>query len=208
MKIEFENIDDKNRKLIRKWIKSVLTLAKKQISLKDAVIKVARTKNSEDYKELKGIGGYCPSDSLIQISVDESNSGFGFDSFALTLTHELNHLARRQSGIKTGEDTFMECLISEGLADYFCHQLFGKYPVWIKNQDDATIKRYLKLSEPIINIRMTDKLYKTWFTTGSKKQNIPKWAGYDLGLYLTSRIFRKNKSQKMSELIKLSASDI
>lgn len=208
MKIEIENISDKNTKLIREWIKDVLMLVEKQISLKNAVIKVDRINHPEDYKELNGVGGHCPSDSLIKISVDELNPSFGFDTFALTLTHELNHLGRRQAGIKAGESTFLECLISEGLADYFCYQLFKKYPTWIENQDDAIMKRNLKLAKPILNVPMTDKLYSIWFTVGSVKQNIPKWTGYDLGLYLVRQIIEKNKSLKMKELIKSPASDI
>ena len=207
MKIEIENINDKNIKLIREWIKQVLILVEKQILLKEATIKVKRAKNLENYKELNGIGGYCPSGDVVEIAVDESNPNFGYDAFSLTLTHELNHLARRQAGIKIGESTFRECLISEGLADYFCYQLFNKFPVWIKIQDKAAMKHYLKLAENIVNTRMSNKLYEIWFTHGSEEQAIPRWTGYNLGLYLVRQKIEKNKSPKMKELIKLPASE-
>lgn len=207
MKIEIENIKAENIKLIHAWIKQVLILVEKQICLKESTIRVKQAKNLENYKELNGIGGYCPSGVVIEIAVDESNPNFGFDAFSLTLTHELNHLARRQAGIKIGESTFRECLISEGLADYFCYQLYKKYPVWIKIQDGAAMKHYLELAENIVNTRMSNKLYEIWFTHGSKEQAIPRWTGYNLGLYLVRQKIEKNKSPKMKELIGLPASE-
>ena len=193
MKIEIdEKLGEKNK--LQKWTVEIFKKVKNKLSIKDLTIEIQKTKSNHDLVDLNGISGYCPNKNYIRLRIDSTNSNFNKKNFQLCLAHEFQHAARRRAGVKIGESTFYECLISEGLADYFCETLLGETPVWVKKFKANEFKKIEKKASKIYNCKMNDRLYEQWFTKGNLTEKIPKWAGYSLGYILAKKL--KNKKNE------------
>jgi uncharacterized protein YjaZ len=192
----------------KRWVKEIIDECAKRIKFKNAKIDVYLEAKPEELEDTNGVRGYCPFDSLIEITVDLNHPDFDFDSVKLTLAHELYHLARRQSGIKIGESTVLECLISEGLADHFVYETYGLTPVWITKLDKIEATKLLKKISPILDENIDDEIYEDWFLRGSKKLGIAKWSGYSLGYMLVSMILKKNKKLDSVSFLDVPANEI
>lgn len=192
---------------IQKWTEKVYKKCKKRLPLEDAEIEVRLSDKSNNLEDLNGIGGYCPSKSHVRISVDLKHPNFSYTVFSLTLTHELYHLARRQSGIKIGEDSFLECLLSEGLADRFCYEIFGQTPIWVSPLSGGKAQVLLKKAAPLLDVRLNDKLYDQWFLYGDPGQ-LAKWSGYSLGYALVAQILKKDKKLNSISFLDVPAKEI
>ncbi len=192
----------------KQWVEKIIDKCARRIKFKDAKIGVFLTPGSNGLEDVNGIGGYCPSSALVEISVDLNHPNFDFDSLKLTLAHELYHLARRQSGIKIGESTVLECLISEGLADRFVYETYGLTPVWISKLGGTDAAKLLKKISPILDEKIDDEIYNDWFLSGSKKLGVAKWSGYSLSYALVSQILKKDKKLNSISFLDVPAKEI
>lgn len=208
MEIEIEEYLALSAPYTKHWIQKIVDACSERIVFKDAKIGIYLDYKSKELDDLRGARGCCLSSSLIEISVDLSSRNLDFDYIKLTIAHELYHLARRQSGIKTGEDTVLECLISEGLADRFVYETYGLPPVWVSKIDKTEATKLLKKISPILDKKINDEIYSDWFSRGSEKLKIAKWSGYDLGYALVSQILKKDKKLSSISFLDVPAKEI
>ena len=196
---------------VEKLIKSILKEVEGKLSLGDVRVVVKETKRPDDLKDIGGVGGYCPSGELVEISIDVNHPIFQKlwgQLVRRSLLHELHHAARRQAGIAIGESSFLECLFSEGLADHFVHDLTNIKPVWAIELNQKVADALLKKAKAIFDQPMTDKIYDTWFIEGSKELNIPRWAGYALGFKLVDDYLTQHPDTSSISLVTKPASEL
>ena len=177
--------EKEQRNLVSDWVSVVQNKITNLDLAKDLILKIIPVKLEPEFSQLNGITGYCPSSKLIRIGLDFSYPKLDQITFALTLVHELHHAHREYMGIENCKATLKETMLEEGLADHYCEKILGQRPVWSINLPENEIKRLLALAKPDFNKPTTDKLYGKWFTKGSAKNNIPRWAGYTLGYYFS-----------------------
>jgi len=204
MKIEIKDAELKNK--LKDWTQDIIEISSDKLNLIDLEVEIKEARNPRDYVDLRGVGGYCPSDELVRITIDSTHRAFGEKPFKQTLVHELHHARRRQLGINTGEDTFLECLVSEGLADSFCMELTGDTPIWAKQINDEEAKNLLKMAKPLFGKKMDDQLYDCWFVSGS--YDLPKWSGYSLGYWIISDYLREHNQSSAVSLVGMPASEM
>ena len=187
--------------------KSALQTVKKvrnKIALKNVDIVIKESERPELLKNIDGVGGYCPSGHFAQLSIDINHpmfSKFPERIIERSLLHELHHAMRRQAGVSIFGGSFLECMFSEGLADYFVYELTGEIPVWANFLAEKTKKRLMSRAKRKFKQKITYKDYDNWFTVGSSKLKIPKWAGYALGFELVGNYFKDNPSQSAASLV-------
>ena len=119
--------------LIQQIVRATVKKVRRKISLNDIDIIIKEADKPKLLKNLDGIGAYCPSGHFVQLSIDTNHASFNKSPERLiekSLIHELHHAARRQAGIKIDKDSFLECMFSEGLADYFVYEITGDSPKW------------------------------------------------------------------------------
>ncbi len=192
---------------IEKLVKSTLKEVGAKFNLNDVSVVVKEAEHPNDLKDIGGVGGYCPSGGLVELSLDVNNPAFQKlwgQLIRRSLLHELHHAARRQAGIATGESSFAECLFSEGLADHFVYDLTNLKPVWVIDLDKQVADTLLGKAKKIFSQPMTDKLYDDWFIKGSQKLNIPQWAGYALGYKLVEDYLAQHPSASTASLVSMS----
>ena len=165
-------------------------------------------RNKKTLEAMWGVGGSCPNSKMIELSIDPTHPKFKKNkNFLITsiVAHELNHIVRRRSGINISHCTFLECLWSEGLADYYAVEITGKRPVWNKKLKNK--RSLLKKAQPLFNKYCTYKMYEDWFVIGSKKKKISRWTGYSLGYEMVKK-YLKNKKQKWTSLINIPVNQV
>src|SRR5680860_161469 len=143
-------------------IKETLQEVESKLNVADVLIVVKETKTPEDIKDIGGVGGYCPDGNRVEISIDVDNPEFQKNWEQLirrTLVHELHHVARRQAVIAIGEGSFLECLVSEGMADYFVFEITNSKAVWVVDLAPEIADELLARAKEIFDEPMTDKLY-------------------------------------------------
>lgn len=189
---------------LAQWAKKVVAKCSKIISFKDARIGIY---SSYDLGEVNGSRGYCPSDTIIDITVDLNHPNLKFETFRFTLAHQLYSLARRQAGIEIDE-TFLECLISEGLADHFYRETYGEIPAWISEMDKTEVTKLFKKATPFLGEQVDDRFFNEWFLQGSEKLKIAKWSGYSLGYALVTQILKRDKKLNSISFLDVPAKEI
>jgi uncharacterized protein YjaZ len=153
-----------------------------------------------------GIGGYSQNANLIFVSLDPKfpnlSKSIG-QELKSTLAHEMHHCMRwREVGYG---NTLLEALITEGLADHFDLEMYGRDPYpWDLALDKNQIEKFLKKAKAEFNNKDYD--HTTWFF-GSKNKNIPRWTGYSLGFKIVSDYLQKNPDKKSSSLYNTSAKE-
>lgn len=154
-----------------------------------------------------GVGGYCPSGSLVFVWF---NSGFkDFDRtirghLPRTLAHELHHAARWQA-VGYGQ-TLLEAVVTEGLASHFEMEVFGGKPQrWDTALELRQVAKFMSVAEK--EFHQKDYSHQDWFF-GSAKRKIPRWAGYALGYHLVRSYLAKHPKQPASKLVSLPARKI
>lgn len=194
------------RKIIEKVCKSLKSQQRNNLK-----IIVETTESKPVLNLLEGIGAFCPTFSLIKIRIDIKNKKFRADpsgAFSRSLAHEFYHAVR--FGLKTSkaQGTFLQCIIDEGLADQFVWEVTKTLPVWNKPLIPALRQRLLKLIFKKADNTMTDKDYDDWFIIGSKRKQIPRWAGYTLGLYIVRKYLKHHRGTSACLLIRKRANQI
>lgn len=194
------------KNLIKETVQATLKQVQRRITLKNIDIVIREADRPELLKELNGVSGYCPSGYFAQLSIDTNHPSFSKSpkkNIAESLIHELHHAARWQAGINMDKSSFLECLLNEGLADYFVYEITGDLPKWTKTLKAQDRKRLMKRIKQIINKKMTYRDYEDWFIFGSKKRKIPRFAGYAIGLKIAKTFFEINPKKSASSLVKI-----
>jgi uncharacterized protein YjaZ len=205
---------------IVKEIKISLDLEKAILKLSDKVKKygskklkvlIVRSDNKSALKDMDGVGGYCPRPDFIQISIDPEHPKFKADpvgAVSRSFAHELYHAMRFANGASRPDGTMLDCVIDEGLADQFVREATGRLPVWNKCLSPTDARRLIKEFNKIAHKKVDDKKYERWFIKGSKKGNIPRWAGYSLGLMIVRSHLRKHKRLSAKKMLATPSEEI
>jgi len=192
------------KNILQKSVLVTIKKVRKRIELKNIDILIKESERPEFLKDIDGVGGYCPSDNFVQLSIDPKHKSFQKNTEKIierSLSHELHHAIRRQAGVQIFGKTFLESMFSEGLADYFAYEIAGDFPVWSVSLSKKDRAQLMKRVEKQFKQKIGYKDYENWFTVGSKKLKIPRWTGYALGLELVKNYLKNNPSQSASSVI-------
>jgi len=142
------------------------------------------------------IGGRTYTSEYIQISVDPSSEDIHEDTFFEMIVHELAHAAR---WAKNDEwmNTLFDGIINEGLATAFEEEMVQDSKI----QQPQFFLKTVSLRTDADNEKILASL---WEELGDKsydygaiffdgKDNLPRWAGYSLGLYLVKKYLKLNE---------------
>lgn len=190
--------------LLKGSAKAIVKNVKLKMPLGDIDIIIKESDYPSSLEAQGGVGGYCPSAHFVQISVDPRNLKFrkkALEFLARTLSHELHHAVRQQRGIDLQNGTFLECMLSEGLADYFAFEITGKIPIWASSLDGEGLRSLQKKIRPNLNKEIGDQVYSDWFIVGSEKKKIPKLAGYSLGFDMVKKYIDSHPQESAESLI-------
>ena len=199
------------RDLLRKYARLTVRKVQRKIALNNIDIVIKESESPELFKDIDGIGGYCPSGHFVQLSIDKNHPSFRISprkAIEKTLIHELHHAARIQAGVLINKGSFLEYLFSEGLADYFVYELTGDLPKWttaINTEDRIRLLRKVKNKS---SKNFTDKDHKDWFIKGSKNLRIPQFAGYAIGFEVVKNFLTKNPDKSAASLAKTPVEEI
>jgi Predicted Zn-dependent protease len=178
---------------------------------KKLLILIKESASKSALKDMEGVGGYCPRSDFIQISIDPDHPKFKADpvgAVSRSFAHELYHAMRFAMGASRPDGTMLDCIVDEGLADQFVFEATGRLPTWNKHLSSIEIKRLFKEFNKIFRKKVNDKNYGTWFARGSKKSNIPRWAGYSLGLMIVRFYLRKHKGSSAKKMLAITSEEI
>lgn len=186
---------------INKTIRNTYSKAEKLIELKPLTFFVYGNPGID----VKRVGGYTPSGSVIQIALNPKSriTGAYLDLLSMTVAHELHHAAR-WNGIGFG-DTLFDVLISEGMGKLFEGEVTGLEldPLIAKFGTDEMRGWYAKAKKEFLSEKYS---YADWFF-GSEARAIPKRMGYALGCYIVSEYMRL-KNLKPSQLVNVKSDKI
>jgi hypothetical protein len=169
---------------INEMVKDTTNLVSKELTLDPKLeIKIVEAKNPKALTDLHGVGAFCPSSDLVQISFDTNHPSYPEKSISagkLALIHELHHASKRYEGVSIDTGSLYETFLYEGQADRFVYKLTGEYTTWIEQTIKTNIaNEYMDKFRSEENLPTTPKLYKKWFLGETSK--IPKWTGYIIG---------------------------
>ena len=182
-----------------------------QITLENIDIVIKESERPELLKDMNGVGGYCPSGHFVQLDIDINHPVFQKSPQQVveqSLAHELHHATRRQAGVPIFGGSFLECMFSEGLADYFAYELTGDLSVWIITLSGRNKDKLMKRARNKFKKTITYKDYDDWFTVGSKKLKIPRRAGYTLSFDLVKNYLENNPQESAASLVSVSVEKI
>ncbi len=137
------------------------------MKMKDVRIGFRVSQDLASLKEINGIGSYCPSSSLIKISLDPNHKEVKKNLARVleqALFHELHHAARWGAG-EMGETLFGH-LMNEGLADHYALKQTGLKSPWLKQISKKELDRFISRAEK--EYRNEKFSYEDWFSRGSK----------------------------------------
>ena len=111
---------------IQKSARATIKKVRRKIKLENVDIIIKESERPEFLKDINGVGGYCPSGYFVQLDIDINHPSFKKSPQRIierTLIHELHHTARRKAKVPIFGGSFLECVFSGGLADYFVFEL-------------------------------------------------------------------------------------
>ncbi|MFC1948434.1 DUF2268 domain-containing putative Zn-dependent protease [Chloroflexota bacterium] len=199
------------RDLLRDSARAAIKRVRTIISLDNVDIVIKEAEDPDVYKEIDGIGGWCPSGFFIQLSIDINHPSFQQDPRRIverTLIHELHHAARIQAGIPIGKGSFLEYMFSEGLADNFVFELTGTIPVWVPELSEEDKKRLYRIVKRKYSRKFIQRDHSLWFISGSENQRIPQFAGYALGFDFVKNYLEKNPVESAASLVTIPVDEI
>ncbi len=153
-----------------------------------------------------GICGRAENSHLMHISLDPASQYLQknfTEVFGSALAHELHHCMRWRT--RGREQTLLEAIVSEGLADYFAIEITdGFMPMWMNVLTEVQIKTLgEKAKKEYHNINYDHAL---WFF-GSNNSEIPRWTGYSLGFHLVKKYFEEHPNKTSSDIYGLPAGE-
>ena len=197
--------------LLRKYARLTVRKVQRKIALDNIDIAIKESESPELFKDMDGIGGYCPSGHFVQLSIDVDHPSFRTSPEKViekTLIHELHHAARMQAGVLMNKGSFLEYLFSEGLADHFVYELTGDLGKWATATNTEDKIRLLRRVKKKYSKNFTDKDHRDWFTRGSKSLRIPQFAGYSIGFEVVKNFLTKNPDKSAASLVKTPVEEI
>jgi len=192
------------RDLLRKSARSAVRKVQRKITLDNVDIVIKETETPEIYREIDGIGGWCPSGFFVQLSIDINHPSFQTSPRKLierTLIHELHHAARMQAGVLFNKGSFLEYMFSEGLADNFVYELTGDLGKWIPELNEDIKKRLVRRIKRKYTSNFIQQDHNIWFINGLESQQIPQFAGYVIGFDIVRDYIRKTPDVSAASLV-------
>ncbi|MBD8555410.1 hypothetical protein IFT84_12935 [Rhizobium sp. CFBP 8762] len=153
-----------------------------------------------------GLTGSCFRSSLITLTVDSLNQNFPTSlttgELSRILTHEVHHALRFKLCPNGYGFTLSEALVSEGLADCFVDEVWGKHPSPITN---ALPPAHWDETVALAGKHLSSDCYDhaEWFFGMGR---LPRWAGYALGYRLVKQYLRQNPDVRPTGLAGVDAS--
>ncbi|ASK64474.1 hypothetical protein CFK37_18645 [Virgibacillus phasianinus] len=120
------------------------------------------------------------------------------------ITHEFNHHWRiSKLAMKEGNETLLDRMILEGLAEHFVKHVLGEsfqgpYKDALTEQEAKTLWNQTYHIHAFEKGGITDP-----FLFGDSEQGLPFWGGYSIGYYLVKWYLEKNRSISFEELMLL-----
>lgn len=139
-----------------------------------------------------GVGGRTIQSNFIIISIDLKKK-ISEDYIYEVICHELGHAARWAKNPEYADTLFKE-LISEGIAtaieEEAVHNNFNKqlFLNTVLNRSDEENVKIFNILKPKLNSNSYD--YNEIFFYGNN--DLPRWAGYSLGVFLVKRYMNEN----------------
>lgn len=162
--------------------------------------------NSKRTIEHLGFGGRSVTNNLVMINIDPEFPNLESslkENVQRTISHELYHCLRHYSYSK--RHTLLESLINEGLADHFDIEINKSEPEkWDTALDKTQLEELTNRAKKEFNSYDYDNW--AWFF-GSKKLDIPHWAGYSIGFSIVGKYLQKHPDKKPSILYKTEAKE-
>lgn len=194
----------KYKNKIMKVAKESVEIIKKKIPIPD--VDIVFYDNPEYTIPHLGIGGYTQNANLVFVPLNAKFKQFERtinEELLGTLAHELHHCVRWKN-VGYGK-TFLEVMISEGLADHFELEVTNKKP---QKWDTALTKKQFSIMKKKALKEFNSKKYnhEEWFF-GSNGRKIPKWAGYTIGFKLVGEYLKKNPDKKPSQFFAAKAKE-
>ncbi len=155
-----------------------------------------------------GLGGSCQGSDVIYLSFNPNEENFIElikKNIIRTLAHESHHLMKhRVSGC---EETLIEYIISEGLADHFEIEITGQKPQpWSIALSDEDLKKYINFALTHQKTKMNEYVDTKWFFGATEE--IPLFAGYSIGFSIIKKYLSENPDKILSKNINISNEDI
>jgi len=172
---------------------------------------IKESTNKDVLKDMDGVGGYCPAPDFIQISIDKDNQKFKDDpvgAVTRSFAHELYHSMRFFNGASAPNGLLLDCIVDEGLADQFVFEILHELPVWNKKLSDKISNKLLSAFLKVWSEKVNDDNYNDWFIKGSTDKNIPRWAGYSLGLKIVRSYQKQHGINSVLEMLLTPSRDI
>lgn len=203
-KKEYKNLIDEKRiiSLIKKNLKRVF----KVLPLDFLYIYIFPTFNEFVKQKMKGIVGASFRENVILIHMYPEIRKVDI-FFDLIFMHEYNHAARLKYFPLKRNNTLLDSLIMEGLADNFAISLTGASPKcvpWLRVLNKKQAKELLcNLKKRNLLFSKDEKVHWKVFFGGDQ---FPFWAGYSLGFYIVKEFIQKsNLSNQWQQIIKIEA---
>lgn len=150
--------------------------------------------------EIGGIGGFSPNANIIFISLNPKHPDFKKavkEELAFTLAHELHHTIRWQKQVE--EDTLLEAMIFEGLADHFAQEVTGRSKPSLYSCALTPEQKKIFLKKASQEWKQPTYDNNLWFF-GSEPEIIPRWTGYTLGYDLVATYLHNHPETSASKL--------
>lgn len=156
--------------------------------------------------ELGGIGGFTPNAHALFISLNPRHPRFKNslkNELFFTLIHELHHTVRWQKQV--AEDSLLEAMVFEGLADHFAMEVTGRKTPTIYSNALTSTQKKIFLEKASHEWDKPTYEHRAWFF-GSTPKEIPRWTGYTLGFDLVTAYLEKHPGCLPSTLVSADAS--
>lgn len=150
-----------------------------------------------------GIGAFVPWQHTILLTLHPESKRWR-KTLPNTLTHEFNHSVRFHYFPLSPNNTLLDILISEGLADNFTYQITKKLNPWVITLSFRECKKIFSKIKKLLNSK-SKKVYRSLFFEDKK---YPLWAGYAVGYQIIRSFLKNNKNLKWEEVIKLRSKEI
>jgi hypothetical protein len=154
--------------------------------------------------EMRGIGGFTPWKHTILLTLHPEAKRWK-KVLRTTLAHEFNHAIRLRYFPSRPNNTLLEAIIFEGLADNFSHQLVGGNPnPWAIALSPQQCKEIFPKIKKLLNSKSKKLYYSVFF----QDKKYPLWTGYSLGYQIVKQFLKNNPEMDWHEIIMLESEEI
>lgn len=197
----------------RKYTPDVITVAKEAIStglefalnsfselettLEQAFVAPAKAEDDFLINELDGVCGFAWPDNVLLFFdpvAENWNSMLYFASI-----HEANHVIR----LKYSDNTLLEWIVMEGLAEVFINEKFPeRVPAKFVTESLSRVDEFIPKLKSFWNTPHEEIPDARDWIFGNSEKEIPKWLGYAAGYSLVSKVRENNLNEDWEQFIK------